>query len=137
MQVLSFTKPAEDYTKLAENRKESAFLREVVAFVVTKNGKCKTPVTVRTYGSDARKYACIWIFAGDSSVHPETYIGAGGRATGGNYNLETSATDQAITRAGIKLDGSAQAHDIESAVEAIARYFYPDAQFLHVHTSKG
>ena len=136
MQVLNFTKPAQDYTKLAENRKENAFLQEFCAIIINKDGEIKTPVTLRTYGTAAKNYACLWIYAGKSVVHPETYIGAGGNAGGNGYHRPSAAAGEAIALAGIDLsepiDGRGDGA-IQNAVQAIAEYFFPDAKQISIH----
>lgn len=137
MHVIKFTEPKkEKYQKIQQNRKENAFLRELCAIIINKDGEINAAVTLRTYGTAAKNYACLWIYAGKSVVHPETYIGAGGNAGGYGYHRTSAAAGEAISLAGIELSEPIHGRGdgaIQDAVQAIAEYFFPDAKQIYIH----
>jgi len=122
------------YPGILQNRKEKNFVQEFAA-IVTHENKTFVPVMLRIYLTNAVTRACVWIYAGNSPTHPETYTGAGGNAGGYGYHRPGAAAYEAITKAGFKLaeaiDGRGDSA-IEEAVHAIAQFLYPEAT-IYVH----
>jgi len=122
------------YPGILQNRKEKNFVQEFAA-IVTHEGKTFVPVTLRVYLTNAVTRACVWIYAGNSPTHPETYTGAGDNADGYNFNHLGTAAELAINRAGFTLAKSTDgqgAHEVGEALHAIAQFLYPEAT-IYVH----
>jgi len=102
MQQVTEYKPTtktDGYPGITENRKENHFTDEWTAILTDQDGKIKTPVTLRTYGTNAKNYACLWVNCSAKGIH----TGAGGNAGGYGYHRPSASAYEAITKAGFKL----------------------------------
>ncbi|MFW6100810.1 MAG: hypothetical protein ACOC90_05435 [Bacteroidota bacterium] len=111
------------------HRKEQHFQDETTGFVFH-DGEFRKIITLRTYGTGGRNYACVWIFAGTGDAN------GSGQAGGCGYHRPSAAAHFALEKAGVKLsepiDGRGDSA-IEEAVRAVVRYFYPRNKHILIH----
>lgn len=97
--------------------------------IVKQGNEFKTPVILRTYGTQAKNYACLW-------VNNSPYHGSGsGSADGYGYHRPSAAAAEAIRTTGIVLNEDISGRGdgaIELAVLAIAKALHPRAK-IYVH----
>lgn len=101
---------------------------EELAVIATVNGKYETPVMLRCYFTDTRVYSVLWIRSN------ERYATGTGWAGGYGYHKASAAAQEAIERAGFKMerriDGVGD-EAIRGAVDAIARHLGYDNFTIH------
>lgn len=108
-----------DSGTVGRNRKEKNFYRELAA--ILPDGS--TPVTLRTYCTGKRAYACVWI-RGQKAGGEYMSLAGGGSAGGYGYCRESAACGAALRAAGVTgfdpVDGRGMG-EVRRAVEAIAK----------------
>jgi hypothetical protein len=115
------------------HRKEDKFLEEISCFVMTKEKTLKNVVILRTYGTQAKNYVCLW-------AHGENKHTSGSGSAGGyGYHRPSAAAAEAISAAGIKINQNISGRGdtaIIEAAEAIAKTLYPRRK-IYTHKAHG
>lgn len=115
---------AKDAINSKAHRKEKNFMEEFIGLAVV-DGKIKTAVNLRVYGTQARNTACLW-------VHNEgwTTSGSGSGSAGGyGYHRPSAAVAEAFEKAGIELSVDINGRGdtaVQDAVLALTEYLYPN-----------
>jgi hypothetical protein len=110
--VVSFD-PTTDTRNIEHYRRESSF-RQGVKLIDLDNGN--TPIDARFYGSGATVYCVVWIM-GDAQGY--------GKAGGYGYHKASTAFEEALSRAGVRLGqwvGGVGDGAIDGALLAIAEH---------------
>lgn len=111
-QTITFTDG--DPETVQRNRKEQHFHRELTALLPDGSA----PVTLRTYCTGRKAYACVWIHGQKAS------LAGGGGAGGYGYCRESAACGEALRAAGVTgfapVDGRGMGA-VRRAIEAIAK----------------
>lgn len=106
-----------DPESVGRNRKEKNFHRELAALLPDGS----TPVTLRTYCTGRKAYACVWIFGKNVAL---ASLAGGGGAGGYGYCRESAACGAALRAAGVggfdPVDGRGMGA-VRRAVEGIAK----------------
>lgn len=116
---------AKDAINAKAHRKEKNFMEEYIGLAVV-NGKIKTVVNLRTYGTQARNTVCLWF-------HNEgwTISGSGSGSAGGyGYHRPSAAASEAFKKAGVELSVDINGRGdtaMKDAVLALTEYLYPGA----------
>lgn len=80
-----------------KHRREKNFQEEFS--VIAWNGeKFQSVITLRVYGTQAKNYACLWVSNGG------VYANGSGSAGGYGYHRPSAAVEEAMERAGIRLE---------------------------------
>ncbi len=92
------------------------------------------PITVRIYGTNAKNYACVWIYGkGIDGIN----ISSSGSAGGYGYHRPSAAVADALNNAGIELSSNISGvgnKAIMDAISAIARSMgYKKFYVHHAH----
>lgn len=114
------------------HRKEKYFSKAYIGVAVVE-GDILQPVYLRLYDTPSRAYACVWVrgYRGKEYIDKK----GSGFAGGCGYHMASAAAEIAINNAGIELSESISGTGdgaIRSAVEAIMRAVYPDAEVMCV-----
>ena len=99
------------------HRKENNFLRsyKIISFLKSKN-EFYEPVDLRIYGKyNGKVYACFWI----NEKTTLTYSSGSGVAGGYGYDKTSTATQIALTNAGIALSESIEDRGNEAIINAL------------------
>lgn len=112
------------------HRKENGFTDEYTAFCITEDGEKKDLCILRIYWTQARAYACCWIYADNAS-----YAGSG-YAGGYGYHKPSAAAQEALEGAGVELseDINGRGRDaMAAAVKAVGVAAVNDQCAVYVH----
>ena len=100
-----------------KHRKDNYFHRQIEAI----DTEGKTILTLRTYFTDRRVYACLWVRV---SLNNWEMANGSGWAGGYGYCKESTACEEALVSAGIELQKSVSGKGmgrVERAIEGVAR----------------
>lgn len=100
-----------------KHRKDNYFHRQLEAI----DTEGKTILTLRTYFTDRRVYACLWVRV---SLNNWDTANGSGWAGGYGYCKESTACEEALMSAGIELQESVSGKGmgrVEQAIEGVAR----------------
>ncbi len=109
------------------HRRESAFLREIVAIDLDAG---RAAVTLRIYGTQARNYACVWISERKAGI----YASGSGMAGGYGYHRSSAAAEAALRSAGVTLSdhiGGVGDAAMREAVKAVAHHLGAARIMIH------
>lgn len=101
------------------HRKEDKFFKQLSGLVFD-NGKFREAVTLRLYATDARIYACVWMYS--------PYTAGSGYAGGYGYHRASAAAAEAFYKAGFTFDEEISGRGetaMREAVEAVCRFQFP------------
>lgn len=121
------------------HRKDNHFANEYAAIAIHPDGRAYDAVILRTYLTDSRAYACVWVHGNCAwrEYSLSEWRAATGIAGGYGYHRESAAAEEAIIAAGITLDehiGGRGTHAIQEAVFAIARALIPHEEVnIYIH----
>lgn len=93
------------------HRKEDKFYKQLSGLVFD-NGKFREAVTLRLYATDARIYACVWMYS--------PYTAGSDYAGGYGYHRASAAAESAFHHAGITFDEGFGGRGDSAMREAVA-----------------
>lgn len=103
------------------HRRENSYAGGYIALAVTPEG-VRECVDLKLYSTDARSYACAWLY------YPGFYSSGSGMAGGYGYHRASAAAGRALRAAGVSLDEDIDGRGdgaVRDAVEAIAQAMFP------------
>ena len=114
------------------HRKDNHFSEQYTAFYIDEDLGMREIVTIRTYTTDSRVYACCWIEYDPDQI----YLAGSGYAGGYGYHRASAAAEEALNNAGIQLSEHINGRGsiaISNAVEAVAVALTEGQYRVYVH----
>jgi hypothetical protein len=136
---ITFKKGNSHTGKIAQNRKEKHFYKEICLFRPDSyNYEAKAILTARLYATDTTVYACIWI---NSPNNGGIYVSGGGKAQGYGYHKESAAIESALMDAGItgfkSFGGAGEQAAIDCLLEIASQHLLMAGESVFYHKAHG
>lgn len=96
-------------------RREKHFLGAYNVIVENQKGELQDLINCRVYDSQAKTSVCVWVTDNSKNL----YIGTVGASSGYGYHRSSSALDEALRLANIKLDQDIEGRGEEAMVQAL------------------